>query len=167
MTITKQDINVIVNNVNAIGDEWCVYEHYMQTGLPGTPPELIYIATCNLSDVFEMREARNNSDWCDLAALNPGVLIRIVMTTQDQTEAFNAAVRHMRSFPAMPRCNVHGYNVFGSNRAILASDGREFASQAEAARALGCSQAAISLHMNRKLDHVKGIKLTYKTKDAR
>jgi hypothetical protein len=144
-----------------VPDVWCVYEHHMMFEA-GQPPTLIYVATCKLIDVYQMREARNNSDWCQLAAIGYPLIVRIIKTTADRREAFNFTVKHVKSFTTMPRCNLHGYNLFAAKRTIVGDDAREYASQAAAARALGCSQSAVSQHLNGNLDSIKGHKLTYK-----
>jgi hypothetical protein len=166
MTDHKQSCTLIATTPNDIDNTWCVYRHLM-VFTPGEPPTLVFINTCKVIDVFLMREARNNSDWCNLAALGCPIVIEIVHTFDDQSAAMRYAHDMVKSQPEMPRCNLHGYNMFGSNRIILCNDGREFTSQAEAARMLGCSQSAISQHMKGRLGSIKGLKLAYKTRTAR
>lgn len=162
--MTDQDCNLIIaSGANTLPDLYCVYEHYMSFSAdPTQAPELVYVGTCKLIDVYQMRDARNNSDWIALAANGYPLLVRVIHTTADRHAALSTAVRHVKSFLTMPRCNLHGYNMFGSNRTLIGSDGREFANQAEAARALGCSQSAISQHIKGSLSNIKGYKLTFK-----
>lgn len=145
---------------NSINDVWCVYEHHM-VFKQGAPPELVYVASCKLTDLFQMREARSNSEWARLATQNLLFQIRVVATANNKSEAFTIMDRHMRKMPQMPRCNLHGFSMFRANRQIICGDGRKFASQAEAARALGCSQGAISQHLNGHIPSIKGVKLAY------
>jgi hypothetical protein len=161
----KQDCALIAASPVALDSQWCMYEHHM-IFTPGDPPTLVYVNACKLTDVYLLREARNNSDWCALAANGYPIVVSITNTFDNQAEAINHVQRAIKAMQPMPRCNLHGYNLFGSNRIIVASDGREFASQAEAARLLGCSQSAISQHMRMQLKSIKGITLAYKTRTA-
>jgi hypothetical protein len=160
MTITIHD-TPITGVANVLRDAWCVYEHYTLT--PGEPPQLIYMATCPLIDIYRMREARDNSEWS--AVTNNGtipIMCRIVATTDDMNEARDFAIRHIKSFPNMPRCNLHGYNMHKSARRLMCSNGKEYATQSDAARDLGVNQSAISQHLQGRLRSVKGFTFTYK-----
>jgi hypothetical protein len=141
-------------------DLWCVYEHWI-TVTAGEPPELIYVGACRLSEVFDMRQAKNNSDWTAIMAVDREIMLTIIMTTPDQREAMNASIRHTKTRPTMPRCNLHGFNMFGQSRRLLCSNGEQYENQTIAARTLGLNQGAISRHLKGELQSVKGYTFTY------
>jgi hypothetical protein len=164
MTITKQDAPITITPAQ-VADTYCVYEHLMVT-TPGAPPSVIFVGSCKLIDVFRMRDARNNSYWTTLTSAGAPVMIRIIMTAQDGKTARDGAVKHVRSLNPMPVCNVHGFNMFGSQRAILCSNGQTYQSQSEAAAALGVTQSAISQNLRGTLSGVKGYTFTYAERQA-
>jgi hypothetical protein len=140
---------------------WCVYEHWLVIK-PGEPPQIIYVGACRLPEVFDMRNARNNSDWSAIFQVDREIMLSIIMTTPDQREAMNFSIRHAKGLPEMPRCNLHGFNMFGQSRRLLCSNGQEYTNQTEAAKVLGLNQGAISRHLKGHLQSVKGLVFTYK-----
>lgn len=142
-------------------DDWCIYEHQIVTE-PGAPPEIVYINACKLIDVYRMREARNNSEWCRLT-LDPGVtvMISIVAVHNDRVTAVNAAMARIKACNPIPRCNLRGTTLFAARRPIDCSNGRQYASQLDAARDLGISQSAISNHLKGGTNNVKGFRFQY------
>ncbi len=167
MTITKQ-VNCSLECTGwTVADQWCVYEHYVPSETPGTPPLLIFIGACKLIDVFNVQHARNNSDWTEIFAHDRPLLITVVETMSTQEEAMNRSIVRVRALPEPPRCNLHGFNLFGQKRRLACSNGQEYATQAHAAKALNISQGAISRHLKGHLSSVKGFTFTYVTKAAR
>jgi hypothetical protein len=166
MTLTPTDCSIGIE-IAAMQDAWCVYEHWMQLSAePGTPPDLVFVGACKLREVFNLTQGRNNSEWQALAASRPdmSVFIRVIGITPDAIEAQRAASNHVHSLPAVPRCNLRGYNVASSTRRIRCSNGMTYDSQSDAAAQLDCSQASISQHLKYGRPRtVKGHTFTYAT----
>lgn len=162
MTATPQQCFISIPSANAIDHIWCMYQHDMWLR-PEGPPETVFIHTCRLIDVYLMREARSNTEWIKLAYEgNYPITIRVEHTFTDRITALNFTSAYIRALPTPPRCNLQGFNVYGASRVLQCSDGRTFANQAAAARALGCSASAISQHLTGKLATVCGFKLSHK-----
>jgi hypothetical protein len=159
MTITPQDAMINITPAT-VADVWCVFEH-MMVMKPGQPPEVVFVGTCKLIDVFRLREARANSYWTTLTSAGAPVMIRIISTMDDRKTAYETAIRHVRTFDPVPVCNMHGYNLYGSQRQILCSNGQVYNSQSEAAADLNITQSAISQQLAGKLASVKGYTFTY------
>lgn len=144
-----------IPNVATMHDLWCVYEHHV-------PPAIIFVHVCRLTDVFMMREARQNSEWNEIFPHSGALTIHITHIVETQEEAGKIALKRLRSLPMMPRCNLVGYNMRGSTRALECSNGCEYRSQSHAAKALGLSQGNLSRHMRGELAAVRGLKFWYK-----
>lgn len=144
-------------------DLYCVFQHMMILR-PGSPPDAIFVSYCKLSALFDMREARANSEWMRITNGGKSIIaIELIALTNDHMEANRAAMAYMKSLPEWPHCNKHGYNLERQARRIVCSDGREFNNQDEAAKALGVTASAISQHLNGKLKSVKGYRLDYQS----
>jgi len=167
MTMKTQPAATIIGTARTMRDQWCVYEHMVDSGDPLKPPQIIYIGACKLAEVFDMRDAQNNSDWTEIMVVDRPLIINIVATTPDAREAVRYAVDHIARQPQTPRCNLHGYNLHGQQRRLRCSNGTEYANQSEAARLLNVSQGAISRHLKGHLSTVKGYTFTYVTRTAR
>lgn len=139
----------------------CAFEHSMTIN-PGEPPRVIFVSACKLNDLFMMREGMANSEWARLTDNGKrSIIVTILAITNTPLEANRVAFAHMQGLPEWPHCNKHGYNLDRAARRIKCSDGREFANQDEAARAINCTPSAISQHMRGKLAHVKGYRFEY------
>jgi hypothetical protein len=160
MTATPQPENNLIVDVRRAMTDWCAFEHWA-TLQPGEPPQCILVGACKLIDVYKLNDGRNNSQWIKIFANGGSVMIRILITTTDRTEAVNHAVRASRSYNPLPVCNATGYNMRGSLRRIACSNGETYDNQEHAALALGAHQSAISRHLLGHSSHVKGQTLTY------
>lgn len=162
MTITPYENTIIVTTPNESGMQYCVYEHYMSNE-PGLPPTLIFVGVDKLSDFIAMPNARNNTLWAKMTERgSKPLMIRLLAVTDDWREARDHAVKHIASLATGPICNVQGYNVSGARRPIICSNGIEYPSQLEAAKALGVSQSAISQHLRGFGKSVGGFTFAYK-----
>lgn len=160
MTMIKQDSNVIIDT--AIGvDHWAAFEVHA-TLTEGAPPEIIYVNACKLHDVYKLTQARINSEFARMFANGGMVMVHIIATGNDRREIIEYALRHQKSLPLPPRCNVVGHLMTQAHRIIICSNGKEYKSQTDAALALGVAQSAISRHLRGDLATVKGYTLSYK-----
>lgn len=142
-------------DVRTVGDIWCVYRHQYPS-VDGQPPVILYINACRLTDVFEMNEARNNSDWATVYANGGAIMLEILSVHATAGEAQSTAHRLIKSMNPFPRCNLHGYNMHRSARPILCSNGVTYKTQSEAASALRINQGNLSKHL-REPDVLKSV----------
>ena len=149
-----------ITNVNDTDKLWCVYEHHTPPA-NGEPPTIIYINACKLIDVFSFKDARDNSEWFRMYQNGGGLLLHILLITDDRNEAFRHAIERAKSMTPMPRCNLHGWNMRTAARPILCSNGVTYQTQAEAATALGLAQSNISRCLRGKLNSVGGYRFAY------
>lgn len=160
MTYTPQDASIIIDP-NRNHELWVVYEHWWFN--PDGADQIVYVNTCMLKDVFYMREARNNSHWLKwFADTGHQVRVRIIATYGNMIDAQRAAITHLKKFNPMPPCNEYGLQLSYAGRPLLCSNGQEYATQSDAAMALGVSQSNISEHMRGRRKNVKGYTFTYK-----
>lgn len=142
-------------------DTWCVFEHQVILK-EGEPPTVILIGACKLRDVYLMTDGKTNTEWASIFANGGSVLVRIVATTIDKPEAFRHAQDLIRSTTPTPVCNLKGYNIRGSARAVRCiNNDTRYNTQAEAAAALGVSASAISRHLKGDLSHANGLRFVY------
>lgn len=157
-TIIPCDASVVVN-VRPEAPLWAAYE-YQAVLDPSEPPTVIYVGASTLANVYQLREGRTNSEFVKIFANGGHVLVRVI-ATGERGDVIRFAQQHMRTFDPLPRCNLHGFNVKGRNRAVMCSNGKTYPSQLEAARALGVSQSAISQCLGGRISHVNGMTFTY------
>lgn len=160
MTMQAADCALIVD-VHRSANTYCVFEHHLQIA-PGQPPEIILVGMSRLTDIYKLIDGKTNSDWAAIFANGGSVMVRIVATSTDKSEARRAAAVHARSLNPAPRCNIHGFNVRGISRKIMCNNGVEYDSQLAAAEELNLSQSAISRHLRGELAHVGGFRFYYR-----
>lgn len=155
-----QDNCSIIVNVKNVLSQWCVYEHWA-TLRAGDPPTCVMVGTSKLIDVYKLLEGRVNSEWARIFAGGGHVMVRIVKTAENRREAMALAVAQSRKYDPLPLCNRNGFALYGGMRRIVSSTGEVFATQREAANALGVSGPTISRHLSGELNHVRGVVLNY------
>jgi len=168
VTLAAPSTAVFMLDALAGANTWCVYEHHLIRN-DGMPPEVIFVGSTRLSDLFSCKDARMNSDWLPLmnayGPSGPKIMIRIIATTDDPVEANNTAIRHLRTFDKTPRCNLHGFNNYRRTAFIMCSNGKLYTSQVEAATELGIKQPAISRVLRGGAQHASGYSFTYATQE--
>lgn len=160
MTIHTTDANLVIDTLHP-NKLYCAFEHYVSMG-EGQPPEIILVGACKLIDVYRLTDGKTNSDWATLFANGGSVMVRIIAVGDDGQEMTRFAMKHARSLPTMPRCNLRGYNVRGASRPVTCSNGKTYDSQKAASDELGISQSAISRHLRGELRHVGGFVFQYR-----
>lgn len=160
MTMQPADCALIVD-VRQTATTYCIFEHHLQI-TPGQPPEIIMVGMSKLADVYKLIDGKTNSDWAAIFANGGSVMVRIIATCTDKSEARRAAAVHYRTLNPAPRCNIHGFNVRGISRKILCNNGVEYDSQLAAAEELNLSQSAISRHLRGELASVGGFRFNYR-----
>ena len=157
----EHDCNIVVQPGN-IDKTWCVYEHY-HMGDGSNPPIVVYVGAEKLTDIFFFRQGRRNSEWHSLyGSGEANLLVRIIKTFDHQLDAQNFCIDHLRRYQPIPQCNLKGYNLTRTTRAILCSNGQQYDSQADAARKLDINQSSISKHLlNGKPKTINGYSFKY------
>lgn len=159
MTLTKHDAAIVIDAAQS-ASLWAAYEHQAQFEA-GKPPEVVFVGVCRLTDVYRMIEGQRNSEWLRIFGRGGAVLVRIIATATERGEAMRHAQAHAKSFPTLPRCNLHGVNLKGVARRVICSNGKTYDSQKHAADALGVSASAISRHIRGELNTVGGYTFAY------
>ena len=158
--ITKTDSAIIVETGDT-SKTWCVYEHHVIL-TPGEPPETIMIGACRLCDVYNLSDGKKNSEWIRIFEKGGTVLVRIVATTPEKTFANRHAMKLLKEMENKPRCNIFGYDLRHSSRAIkCVQSGERYATQSAAALALGIPASSISRHLNGELKTAGGFNFHY------
>lgn len=134
-------MQIAINNVNNFTNLYAVYEHVLADG------KVIFINLCRLTEVFTLKQARDNSEWRKLFANGGGMFINIIHTTNDEIEGRNFASKRIAELGYRPHCNLYGHDLRVHNRRIRCSNGEIYNSQSDAARALGLHQGNLSKHM--------------------
>ena len=160
MTLIQCDASVVVDTRN-VAETFVVFEHQVAF-MPNQPPEVILVGSCRLMDLYKLRDPRNNSEWAEIFKRGGTVLVRIVAVSDNRLEAQRYAMQHMRSFPAMPRCNARGYNSRRVSRPIIChSNSQKYRSQKHASDEMGISQSVLSRHLAGELQHAGGHVFSY------
>lgn len=161
MTYLPQNGASIIVDPNHHHETWAVYEHWWYN--TEGDDQLVYVNACKLADIIHMREARNNSHWLKWFD-GSGRMLRIVIvaTYTDMIEAQRAAMNHIKKFDPIPPCNLYGSTISYAGRPIMCSNGQEYATQSDAATALGLSQSNLSEHLRGRRKSVKGYTFQYK-----
>lgn len=151
----------IVIDTRRNNETWCVFEHQV-TMREGEPPETILISACRLIDVFQLRDGKTNSEWSKIFAAGGHVLVRIVATSLNRSDAFRIAAEMVRDSKPVPRCNLLGYNMRSNRRPVIClNNGKRYETQQHAALDLGIHASAISRHLLGKADTAQGMKFAY------
>jgi len=159
--MTPTDTNIVIDTTRPTLI-WCVYEHQCVLE-PEKPPETILVGACRLTDCYKLIDGKTNSEWGRIYANGGAVLVRIIQLHDDALTAKRAAIAHIKTLPHPPRCNLRGVSMRGAKRPIICDqNGQEYATQGEAAEALGISQSGISRHMAGELAHVQGHTFHYR-----
>lgn len=160
MAIQSADSLLVVDTRVMPSLVWCAFEHQAVLE-PGSPPVVIFVSACRLSDVYKLSEGKTNSDWAAIFANGGHVLVRII-ATGDKTDIIRHAQKHARTLQPTPRCNLRGVNMSGGRRAVKCHQtGEVYASQLAAADALGVTQSALSQHLAGKLNAIGGYTFEY------
>ncbi len=159
MTVTAQPSSLTIVTPQGCADDWCLFEHSIIVN-QGEPPQVIYVGTCRLRDVYKLIEARRNSEWRRIVTDRTPLFLRILQTG-DKGEMIRASASQVRTYPAFPRCNLVGHDAFAMTKALICSNGETYKSQADAADSLGVSQSAISRHLRGEVRHVRGYTFAY------
>lgn len=160
MTVQKLDASVIVDT-RRNNDTWCIYEH-QAVMKQGEPPVTIMIGACRLVDVFHLRDGKTNSEWSKIFANGGHVLVRIVGTTLNRSDAFRVAAEMVRDSAPQPRCNLLGYNMRTNRQPVIClSNGKRYETQRHAAHELGIHESAISRHLRGLANSAQGFKFAY------
>ncbi len=144
--------------ITGLQQSWALYEIW-----DAASGKLLYIGCNRLSDITAAPDARTSPDW-------PGnshpisIAIKYIGTRVDVLNARGDAIRQL---PATPPCNVRSRR-FTSRVVICNETGETFRTQAEAARATGCSQSNIAQHLRGKpgFRSVKGRTFRYAHKES-
>jgi hypothetical protein len=147
MTLTPQQASII-GSASGFVDDWCVYEHWY-----GEPEQLIYVGICRLVDVFHAPDARTNSEWHKTVQMRHTLHVRII-ATGERVECYRYYGRYLDA--NKPPCNRLGRHVGAGMEIMCVQTGERFATQSDAARALGVSQASISQNLNSLIPATKG-----------
>jgi hypothetical protein len=156
---TKQDASLIIDAAK-VTRLWCAYEHSAQFE-PGKPPEVVFVGVTKLTDVYRLIEGQRNSEWLRIFGHGGAVLVHIIGTGESRSDMMRMAMERAKSFPTLPRCNMHGVNLKGTARRIICSNGKTYESQKEAADSLGISSSSISRHLRSELKSVGGYTFAY------
>lgn len=141
-----QDAAIFLNHGEG-GNFFCVYEHHIFTDHGDDLKwSLFYVGACRLRDVFNNPDALRNTHFAKLAK-GTIVSIRIIMTTENETEAFNKASSHAREFKAP--CNMYGGQRSPFTRVRCIETNIIYSSANAASAALSISQSALSQHLRR------------------
>lgn len=161
MTLQAQQ-SVVMADFTTFDKQWCVYEHHLHE--PGEETlKVIYVGACKLANVYALADAMRNTHWATLKHTRPGSFLYVkVIMTGERVECMNASVKHILSHNPRPVCNQYGRDTSGWIRPILCSNGQEYATQQEAALALGLNQGQISQHLAGNVKSVKGFTFAYK-----
>lgn len=160
MTITTTDTALVIDT-NRPQEQYCAYEHLVSFEA-GAPPEVIMVGMCRLTEVYRLSEGRVNSDWSRIFGGGGHVMVRIIAVGDNRADMSKFAANHIKSLPAIPRCNLHGVSTRGYARPIRCeNDGMVYPSQKEAAEAYGLHASAISRHLAGNLHKVGGMVFTY------
>lgn len=119
-------------------DIYCVYEHVI------AGPEVIFVGVDRITNVFNMNQVSNNSEWRRIFNAGGEVLIRVLLHGPDQSVMKREAARYMKQLPQLPRCNLRGVRTHGMTRAVWCSNGTVYPSQTAASVELGIPQSLIS-----------------------
>jgi hypothetical protein len=158
--ITKFNASIVLD-VRRARDTWCVYEHQVVMQ-PGEPPETIFIGACRVIDVYDMVDARSNSEWQNIFANGGQVLINIIGTTLNRVDAMRTASEMTKTAPVIPRCNLLGHNLRSQRRPILCLNNNvRYETQLHASADLGIHASSISRHMRGQASHAQGYKFIY------
>lgn len=145
MTLITTVQSTVANTVQGFGDDWCVYRHIVPSN-DGTPPSIIYIGCCKLTKLYDMTDARRNSEWRKLMTLDRALIVEII-AIGNKRECYQHRGRVIATSNPRPHCNVRGFDTTGAAVKIHCSNGAVYATQTEAATALQLSQSAISRHL--------------------
>lgn len=160
MVIQSADASLVVDTKHTT-ELWCVYEHQVVLK-EGEPPSVIMIGACRLREVYLLIDGKTNTEWAKIYANGGSVLVRIVGVTLDKMEAMRHAQTLVRSATPTPICNLQGYNIRGSARAVRCiNNDTRYNTQREAAEALGVSASALSRHLRGELTHANGLRFVY------
>lgn len=154
-----KDVLLPIQDVNSINKLWCAYEHHV-------PPQIVYVNTCKLTDLFKLADARDNSEWFKMFANGGGIMIHLLLITDSRHRAVETAIARAKSLTPMPRCNLHGWNMKTSARPILCSNGKTYSTQREAADELKLDQGNLSKHLRGELKTVGGYTFAYASPEA-
>jgi hypothetical protein len=158
--VNKFDASIVVD-VRRQSETWCVYEHQVVMS-PGEPPETILIGACRLADVYRLTDGKTNSEWQNMFANGGHVLVRIVATTLNRSDAYRSAADIVRSSQPIPRCNLLGYNLRGMRKPIIClNNGKRYETQLQASQELGIHCSAISRHLRGQGNSAGGFKFAY------
>lgn len=160
MTIVIQPKNSMVVDVHGTNALWCSYEHWAVL-TPGEKSMCIYIGCCKLTDLFRMKDPRTNSYWTKLFKNGGSVEVRVLATSESQSDMVKHSIRTLRGYHPKPVCNIHGISMRSSHRKLLCSNGQTYKNQQDAAIALGIQQTSISRHLQGKVGSVQGYTFAY------
>lgn len=161
MTITRHTACALVVDTLANNEQWCIFEH-LAVMTEGEPPQVIFIGVCKLVEVYKMAPARTNSEWFRIFEKGGQVLVQIIGTTTDKTEAFRFAQERIRETMPRPICNVNGRNLKSQRASIqCVQNGRYYNSQLEAAHDLGIYASSISRQLSGQSPSAQGFTFIY------
>lgn len=158
--LTPQSSCTLTDLVSRFNAQWCVYEHHLHNPETGEA-ELIYIDACSLTNVYQLREARANTEWQRIVTPNSWLYVKVIWTGP-RADCLKEAHRHKNSLPAVPRCNKYGYSTVGQQRQVECSNGIQYENQLDASLKLGINQGQLSRHLSGQLKHVRGLTFRYK-----
>ncbi len=161
MTLTRHSSSALVVDTKTSTEDWAVVEHHAVLQ-ENEPPTIVMVTACKLVDVYRLADGKVNSEWAKIFRHGGQVMVQIVATTDEKTEAFKHAQERIRDIVPTPVCNMRGHSLKTARRAIICHQNeRRYNSQAEAAADLGIHAPSISRQLNGHARQAQGFTFAY------
>lgn len=121
----------------------------------GDPFAVIWIGVVKLHDVYKFIEPGKNNQWRHHVTPDTQLVVTVHYTgsrIECQIESSKLILKHK------PVCNLTGHS---HSKRISCSNGQIYATQSEAAQALGLNQGGISSVLNGRLKSISGYYFSY------
>jgi hypothetical protein len=137
----KIECDFPINQMNLMN---AVYEH----SLAGFP---IWIGICKIKDIFRPRDCFRNRSWLDMVDLDANLGVKILFTSVEMRDCMNFRYKYFRD-NGYPHCNKNFAPPEEKGNPVQIKNtttGEIYPSQKIAANMVGCTEAAMSRHINR------------------